>query len=216
MTSTRPDIGFHVGLLSRYFDTFSDYHFNVGLKVLKYIRSTADAALVLDGRVKNYDIVGYGDADWGGSIDDKKSTTGNLMFIGNGLVSWISRKQELVAVSTAEAEYYALYSACQESKWIQSLLSEIGVNPKITLHCDNISCIKLASSGKFQSGTKHIDIKYHALTRNYIQNKAVDLKYCNTTNMKADGLTKGIGGNQFTRFVNGMGLSRASSGSVEG
>ncbi len=122
-------------------------------------------------------LIGYSDADWAGDQDDRRSTTGNVFLLGGGAVSWLSKKQSTVALSTAEAEYVALSQAAQECVWLRRLLSDLGmdVSPVMILE-DNQGAIAIAKNPVDHSRTKHIDIRYH-----YIREWCRMDKYnCNT------------------------------------
>ena len=104
----------------------------------------------------------YFDAEWAGDQDDCHSTTGNVFILSGGAVSWFNKKQPVVALSTAEAEYILLISATQEAVWLRRLLQDLNVcptKPKV-LKVDNQGAIAIAQNPVSQSRTKHIDIKY--------------------------------------------------------
>jgi len=163
-------------------------------------------------------VLGYSDADWAGDVDDRKSTSGYIFQIAGGPVSWRSRKQDTVALSTAEAEYVALSSAIQEGVWIRRLLSELGSSPggPTTILEDNQSSIAMAKTPQFHGRAKHIDIKHH-FVRERVNDGSIKLKYCPTNEMVADILTKGLAQQQFSllREKAGIVLRRASELSHE-
>ena len=103
------------------------------------------------------------DADWAGDQEDRKSSSGYLFQMAGGPVSWRSRKQDSVALSTSEAEYIALSSAAQETVWIRRLITELGMEPEgpTTLMEDNQSAIAMAKNPQFHGSAKHIDIRHH-------------------------------------------------------
>ena len=145
------------------------------------------------------DVLAYSDADWAGDVDDRKSTSGYMFQIAGGPVSWKSRKQDTVALSTAEAEYVALSSAVQECIWLQRLLCELGKplgGPTAILE-DNQSSIAMARNPQFHGRAKHIDIKHH-FVRERVSDGSIELKYCPTNEMVADILTKGLAHQQFS------------------
>ena len=126
-------------------------------------------------------LTGYTDADWGGDCNDYKSTTGYLFQIGGTAVTWKSKKQSCVALSTAEAEYMALSSAAQEAVWMRELISDLRNPPATSTEIleDNQSAISMAKNPQFHGRTKHINIKYHFI-REQIANGTICLKYCPT------------------------------------
>ena len=105
--------------------------------------------------------IGFSDADWAGDAEGRKSTSGYIFCIAGGPVSWRSKKQESVALSTAEAEYVALSSAAQECVWIKRLnfeLANISNGPSVIME-DNQSCIAMSKNPQYHGKSKHIDIK---------------------------------------------------------
>jgi hypothetical protein len=138
-------------------------------------------------------LIGFCDADWAGDIDQRKSTSGFVFFLGGGAICWSSKRQSTVALSTAEAEYMATTLACQEAIWLKELLTQIGLGMEgeITLLNDNQSALALAKNPTHHSRTKHIAIKYH-FVREQLDCGSISLKYCSTADMIADVLTKGL------------------------
>lgn len=128
-THTRPDISFAVGNMARFCAEPSEAHWTAIKRLFRYLRGTLELGIKYQKLGLQLVCVGYSDADWGGSLDDRKSTSGYLFGCGGGAVSWQSKKQTCVALSTAEAEYVALSAASQESVWLQRLISEISKTP---------------------------------------------------------------------------------------
>ena len=153
-------------------------------------------------------LVGYADADWGGNSMDRKSYSGFIFFIGNCPVSWESRKQSCVALSSTEAEYVALSEASKEAVFLRNLLMEIGYSngDAVVLHVDNQGAEKLATNPVYHKRTKHIDIRYHHV-RDIVKNNEIVLKYCPTENMIADILTKNLAKIKHERFLKLMNLN---------
>eukprot|EP00253_Pinus_taeda_P005594 PITA_05594 len=136
--------------------------------------------------------------NWGGSLDDRKSTSGNYFSFGSGLITWSSKKQSVVSLSSTEAEYVAVTSAGTQALWLRKILEEIGekqVQPTV-IYCDNVSAIKLAKNPVHHSTTKHFDMKYHFI-RDLVQKKDIELKHINTQHQLADIFTKAVAKGQF-------------------
>jgi hypothetical protein len=108
-------------------------------------------------------VSGFSDADWAGSLDDRRSTGGFAIFLGSNLISWSARKQPTVSRSSTEAEYKAVANATAEIMWVQILLKEIGIQaPKAgKIWCDNLGATYLSSNPVFHARTKHIEVDYH-------------------------------------------------------
>ena len=137
------------------------------------------------------DYVGFSDADWGGDVNDHKSTSGYLFQIGDTAVTWKSKKQTCVALSTAEAEYIALAGASQEAVWMRQLLTDLKdppVKPTVIFE-DNQSSICMTRNLQFHGRSKHIGIKYH-FVHEQVKESNIEILYCPMEEMVADMLTK--------------------------
>jgi hypothetical protein len=175
-------------------------------RIFRYLKGTVRLGLVYK-KSENGTLTGYSDADWAGDLDDRHSTTGNIFMLGGGPISWLSKKQATVALSTAEAEYLALCSATQETVWLKKLLSDIKYisDRQIVILEDNQGAIAIAQNPVGHARTKHIDIKYHYV-RECVQNGIVRLEYCPTEDMLADFLTKSISKVRFEKIRDAIGL----------
>ena len=184
--ATRPDISQAVGAVSRYCSNPSEAHLTVVKKILRYLKETINLGLKYE-KLESSTLVVYSDVDWAGDLDDRHSTSGNLFLFARGPVSWLSKKQSTVALSTAEAEYMLLCGATQEAVWLRQLLSDVKFcqEEPTVIKEDN----PIARNPVSHSRTKHIDIKYHYV-RDPILDGYVTLKYCSTEQMIADLLTK--------------------------
>ena len=161
--------------------------------------------------------------DWGGDLDTRKSTTGNIFYLNNCLdnysnnsiaISWLSKLQKTVAISSAEAEYMALKEATKESLYLQSFIKELAnsnlsisnlFNKVNIIKTDSLSAIELAKNPIYYARTKHIDITYYFVRENLLDNK-IDLDYESTKSLLADNLTKPTNNPKFKDFINGIGL----------
>ena len=146
LTASRPDIAFSVGVCARYQANRKESHLTVVKRIIRYINGTSDYGLWYS-KDSNACLVGYLDADWAGSVDDRKSTSGGCFYLGNNLVSWMSKKQNSVSLSTTEAEYIAVGSCCTQLLWMKKLLHDYGI-PQETMcvFCDNTSAINLSKN----------------------------------------------------------------------
>ena len=189
--ATRPDIAQAVSAVSKFNADPNAAHLTAVKRILRYLKGTLNLVLKYE-RSESGALIGFSDADWAGDQDDRHSTTGNVFLLGGGAVSWLSKKQSTVALSSAEAEYVALSQAAQECTWLQRLLSDLGMDTTPTvIHEDNQGAIAIAKNPVDHSRTKHIDIRYHYI-RECVQNGQIQLKYCPTDEMKADILTKPV------------------------
>ena len=148
------------------------------------------------------EVVGYSDADWAGDQDSRRATSGNVFVLSSGAITWSSRKQTSVVLSTVEAEYNALCLGTQEVAWIRQLLDELDqkpVNPT-TMNEDNQGAISVAHNPVNHKRTNHIDIKFHYV-REAVLNNVIELVYCPTKEMLADVFTKAIPKEQFVIMI---------------
>ena len=161
-------------------------------RVVRYIKGTLDFGLKFVASYEgNFGLQGFANADWAGDISTRKSTSGYVFILGGTTISWKSKRQPIVALSSTEADYVALCSAAQETIWLRHLSSSIGfeqVSP-MTLHEEHQGTIPLSKNPNNHPRTKHIDIKYHYI-RETVEKKQVQLVYCPIENMIADILTK--------------------------
>ncbi|KAH9793691.1 retrovirus-related pol polyprotein from transposon RE1 [Citrus sinensis] len=187
---TRPEIAFAVNKLSQYVSTSTLQHLVACKRVLRYLKSTQDYGLKFaqHGEMK---ITGFTDADWAGDLDDRKSVGAYCIYLGNNLISWSSKKQSVIARSSAESEYRALASASAEISWLQSLFSEIGLSCTETpsVWCDNISATELARNPVIHSRTKHIEIDLHFIRDKVIAGE-LQIQYIPSAEQIADIMTK--------------------------
>jgi transposase InsO family protein len=188
--ATCPDITHAVSALSRFLDNPGSTHWEAVKRVFRYLAGTRTFALTYGG--DKQDLVGYTDAD-GASEEHRHAISGYAFLIDGGAVSWYSRKQEIVTLSTAEAKYVAATHAAKEAIWLRRLIFKLFPLPTTptTIHCDNQAAIKLAMDDNYHARTKHIDIHYHFI-RQVIAEKTIMLIYCPTDDMAADFLTKSL------------------------
>ena len=162
LTNTRPDICFVVNTLSQFLTDPRHVHLIAAKHILRYLKGTVVYGLKYEANQK-ISLEGYVDSNWVGSAIGRKSTSGCCFSMGSDLISWFSRKQSCVALSTAEAEYVTACSASCEVVWLWKLLFDIfDLSLDATcLHCDNQSCVKLSENTVFHDKSEHIEIKYH-------------------------------------------------------
>ena len=167
---------------------------------MRYLKKTKHYGL-LYSRSKSEKCFGYSDSDYAGDLDDRKSTSGYLFKLAGAAISWRSKKQSTVALSTAEAEYVALSSATQEALWLNQLITELKKKPEkpMVIHEDNQAAMSMAKNPQYHEREKHIDIKVH-FVRDNANKRTIELEYCQSTDMVADMLTKGLPRNTFDRL----------------
>lgn len=218
--ATRLDITYAANTLSRFLKSPGTAHMTACKRVFRYLKRTASIGLVLGG-VESTGTAGTGsgsgpaavtltahsDSDWGGNLDDRKSTTGYIVAMGASIVSWVSKRQAAVALSSCEAEYYALSAAVAEAQGIRQFLDELLVHDRslggaciatIAL-VDNQAAIAISANDVNHSRTKHIDIRHHFI-RAAVASGELTVQYVPTMDQAADILTKGLGRVAFTRL----------------
>jgi hypothetical protein len=157
MVCTRPDIAQAMGVVSRYMSNPGKIHWQIVKWILRYLKGTSNHVLRFRG--EDAQLHGYGDSDMAGDLDRRRSTTGYVFTLAGATISWISRLQKVVALSTTEEEYIAMTEATKEMIWLQRLLSELGNRQKeFILYSDSKSAIHLAKNATFHSQTKHIEL----------------------------------------------------------
>ena len=179
MICTRQNIVQAVGAISQYMADPGREHWEVVKGILRYIKGTTNVALCYGG--SDFTIKGYVDLDFAGDLDKRKSTLGYVFTLAGGAVSWVSKLQMVVALSTAEPKYMAATQACKEAVLIQRILEEIGhKQEKIFLFCDNQSVLHIARNPTFHSRTKHIGVQYHFVGE-LVDKGTVDMQKIHTT-----------------------------------
>lgn len=200
MIGSRSDLCSSISILSRYHNCASNESYIALKRVLRYVKRTLNVTLIFKQK-SNDVIVGYADADWGGNVIDRKSTSGYCLFVYGCIISWCSKKQNSVALSTAEAEYISLSLSISDVCWLRNLLLEIqpALNVKATIYEDNQATIQSICGNERLKRMKHIDLKYHFI-KDIIEKEIVEIKYIPTTDQLADVLTKPLSKNVFQRL----------------
>ncbi|CAF4946395.1 unnamed protein product [Pieris macdunnoughi] len=204
---TRPDICYAVHTLCRYNSSHTEEHWNAVKRLFRYLQGTKYLQLVYKSNVDE-EITGYSDSDWASCTEDRKSCTGYIFNFQGAAISWNSKRQQTVALSTTEAEYMALSAATQEAMWLRQLHCELWPSLKvtpITLYCDNQSAIKLTGTYSYHARSKHIDVRHHYL-RNKVECGDLKIEYVGTDSMVADCLTKALPKPKHQHFLIAMGL----------
>ncbi|CAA7049695.1 unnamed protein product [Microthlaspi erraticum] len=175
LTASRPDLCFSVGVCARYQAKPKQSHLQAVKKILRYVKGTVNLGIFYS-KGSNRNLAGYCDADWAGCADDRKSTSGGCFFLGNNLIAWLSKKQNSVSLSTAEAEYIALGSCCTQLIWMRQMSADYGMESgPFLVYCDNKSAIDISKNPVQHSRTKHIDIRHH-FVRELVEEKQVPMR----------------------------------------
>lgn len=188
---TRPDIAFAVQALGRHLQSSTDAHWTAGKRILRYLKGTKDIGLVYGDSSQGLTLRGYADADWAADKDTRRSVTGYLFELGGAAITWHTKLQPTVALSTSEAEFMSACAATQEAIHLRRLLGDLGFpqeKPTVILE-DNMGCICMSENPVMHRRTKHIDIKFHFI-REAVERGDVILTFTPTSTQVADLLTK--------------------------
>jgi hypothetical protein len=188
---TRPDITFTTCKLSRYLKDPTETHLKAAISVVKYLKTTKNAKLALGGT--DLTMIAYADAAYADNLEDRKSTSGQIIMVGSGPIIWQSKKQPIIALSTTEAEYIAATTAITDIMWLQNLLQELGLlkGEPTTLYQDNRSTMLQISKSVIHSRTRHLDVRYHFI-KEQVRLNTIQIQHLPTAQMLADIFTKGL------------------------
>jgi hypothetical protein len=180
-------------------------HRKVVKQIMRYLRFTPEFGLWYSSS-SVLSLCGYSDADFAGCLLERKSTFGTSQFLGTSLVSWSSRKQSSVSLSTTEAEYVASASCCSQLLWMMATLRDFDLDfHHVPLLCDSTSAISVAKNLVLHSRTKHIDVRFHFL-RDHYEKGDIELRYIDTTRQLADILTKPLDQKTFVHLPGELGV----------
>lgn len=199
---TRPDIAYAVNYGSRKIENPTDQDVQNVKQIMKYLKSTKEEGIIYKRKEDTFELIAYSDADFAGDEETRKSTTGYVVYFGEGPISWCSRKQPIVALSSTEAEYIAAADCVKELLYLKSLIEELlEIEVKVTLNVDNQSAIRIIKNGQFNRRSKHIDVRYHFISEK-VNDGIIKIKYCATEEQIADIFTKPLGKCKFKKHKN--------------
>ena len=206
LTVTRPDIAHAVHIVSQFVTAPTTVHWAAVLRILRYLRGTQFQSLLFPSS-SSLELRAYSDADWAGDLTDRKSTTGFCVFLGDSLISWKSKKQDVISRSSTEAEYRAMATTTCEIVWFRWLLADLGVtlHHPTPLYCDNQSSIQIARNSVFHERTKHIEIDCH-YTRHHLQLGTITLPYVPSSLQIVDLFTKAHSTSRFRFLVDKLSM----------
>ncbi|XP_068309693.1 uncharacterized mitochondrial protein AtMg00810-like [Pyrus communis] len=211
---TRPDIVFSVHQVSQFMQVPMIYHFTAVKRILRYLKGSLTHGI----RYSSGELIlkAFSDADWARNPNDRWSTTGLVVFLGNNPIAWSSKKQQTVSRSSTEAEYRALSSTAAELDWVQQLLTFLKIQLESTpvLFCDNMSAIALSFNPVQHQRTKHIEVDVH-FVREQVAHKNLLVQFVSSSEQFADILTKGLSSPLFTTHCSNLMLG-SSQPELEG
>ncbi|MCO5593130.1 hypothetical protein L7F22_047136 [Adiantum nelumboides] len=193
VSGSRIDVCYVINFLSCFMHNPGIKHWKSFKRVLRYLNHTKNYGICYSRSQSGSPLMplllGWSDSNWGGNLDSRRSTSGFLFMLAGGAISWSSKRQMAVILSSAEAEFVAVAQATKEGMWIQMLLTELNMIPQPSLITFQVSCIYLARNPKHSEKTKHMDLKYHFI-REMVEEKKLFLEHTSTEDMWTDFLTK--------------------------
>ena len=210
LTASRLDIMFSVFMCAHFQANPKESHISAVKRILRYLKHTPSIGLWYP-KGASFTLLGYSDSDFARCRVDRKSTSGGCHLLGRSLVSWSSKKQNSVALSTAEAEYIAAGACCAQILYMKQSLLDYGVVlDRIPLLCDNESAVKIANNPVQHSRTKHIDIRHHFL-RDHVARNDILLCGVRSEDQLADIFTKPLDESTFCRLRSELNVLDASN-----
>ena len=211
LTCTRLDILFGVGPVSCYMEAPMMTHLNTTKRILRYLKDTLDYGLLYSPS-KDFKFVGYSDSDWVRDMDDRKSNTGFVFYMGDTTFKWMSKKQPIVTLSTCESKYVAATSDVCHAIWLRSLLKELQMfqEEATKIFVDNKSALALAKNPILHDRSKHINTRYHFI-RECIARKEVHLEFMKSHDQVADIPTKPLKYDTFNKLRALLGVIKKTS-----
>lgn len=212
--ATRPDIAFTVNRLSQFNDSYQKVHWSAAKRVLRYLQATQNFGLVF--KKDNFGIQGFSDADHVNDINDRIWYTGYVFILSGAAISWKSKKQRSVAISSTESEYVVLSETSREALYLRNLMQELKLNDltMINLGTDNRGAKYIAENATCHLHTKYIATRYHFI-RQLVRNNEIKLSHVPSKVMPADILTKSLPGLAHHRLIDAMGMKICQSGKFE-
>jgi hypothetical protein len=207
LSHTRPDIAYAVGVVSQFMHSPSEDHMGAVIRILRYLKGTPGKGIKFE-KNGHVEIEGYTNADWAGNIVDRKSTSGYFTFVGGNLVTWRSKKQNVVALSSAEAEFRGMVKGICELLWLRKILAELGMNPKheMKLYCDNKAAIDISHNPVQHDRTKHIEVDRHFI-KEKLDSHIISLPFVRSVEQVADILTKAVASKPFEENLEKIGMT---------
>uniref|UniRef100_A0A803LUX6 RNase H type-1 domain-containing protein n=1 Tax=Chenopodium quinoa TaxID=63459 RepID=A0A803LUX6_CHEQI len=192
LSHTRPDLAYAAGVVSRFMHKPQEQHLEVVYKILRYLKGSPRKGVIFRNH-GHLNLHAFTDADWGGDRDSRKSTSGYFTLVGGNLVTWKNKRQKVVSMSSAEAEFRGIAKGVTEVLWLRKLLSELGYTPKKSckLYCDNMASIWISENPVQHDRTKHVEIDRHFIKDN-LEEKVISLPFVRSEDQLADILTKAV------------------------
>ena len=206
LSHTRPDIAYAVGVVSRFMHLPQTPHMEAVMRILRYLKGASNRG-VFFGKNHHLDLIAYTDADWAGDRDSRKSTSGYFTLVGGNLVTWRSKKQNVVALSSAEAEFRGVAKGITEILWLRKLLYELDFPPTgaCKLFCDNKAAIDISKNPVQHDRTKHVEVDRHFI-KEKLETEIISIPHVRSEDQLADILTKAVPVEVFETTLSKLGI----------
>ena len=180
---------------------------NVVMRILRYLKSATGKGILFTKNVDCQSVDAYSDVDWVGAIDDGRSTSRYFTFVGGNLVTWRSKKQNVVARSSVEAEFRGMTLGICEALWLRLLLMDLGYLPRqpIRLYCDNKAACDIAHNPVQHDRTKHVEVDRFFI-KDKLDEKIVEFPKIRSEDQLVDILTKAVSSRVFSKFLGKLGI----------
>ncbi|XP_019241775.1 PREDICTED: uncharacterized protein LOC109221785, partial [Nicotiana attenuata] len=211
LQNTRPDISFSVQHLSQFLQKPQVPHMMAVLHVLRYLMKDPAQGVLLSS-CPDFSLLAYSDSDWASCVISRKSVSGYFITLGGSPISWKSKKQPTISLSSAEAEYRALRKAAAEVSWLVRLLGDLGlhITSPVSMFCDSQAALHMAKNPVFHERTKHIEIDCHYV-RECLTSGLLSLHYVSSSDQLADIMTKALTGQPHHELLSKLGVISPSS-----
>ena len=206
LTHTRPDIAFAVSVVSRFMHKPKEMHLKAVHRILQYLKGNPGKGILFK-KGESMTLEAYTDADYAGSLDDRRSTSGYCTLLCGNLVTWRSKKQNVVARSSAESEFRSMAIGICELLWLKIIIDDLKIKWEgpMKLYCDNKSAISIAHNPVQHDRTKHIEVDRHFI-KEKLDSGIICTPFVSTKDQLADVLTKGLSGTVFQDIVSKLGM----------
>ncbi|RVW93163.1 Protochlorophyllide reductase, chloroplastic [Vitis vinifera] len=207
LAHTRPDLAYALSVVSQYMHNPGEQHMNAVMRILRYLKNAPGKGILFAKNVDHQSIEVYIDADWAGAVDDRRYTSGYFTFVGGNLVTWKSKKQNVVARSSVEAEFRGMTLGLCETLWLRLLLQDLGYLSRqpIRLFCDNKAACDIAHNPVQHDRTKHVEVDRFFI-KEKLDDKIVELSKIRSEDQLADILTKAVSSQVFSTFLDKLGM----------
>ncbi|MCH80374.1 copia-type polyprotein, partial [Trifolium medium] len=208
LLATRPDLAFSVCLVARFMERPTEMHVAAIKRIMRYLKGTTGLGIMYKREDSEaLQLKAWSDSDYAGDLDDRKSTSGYVFKLGSGAISWSSKKQPIVTLSTTEAEFVAAASCACQGIWLRNVLSHLKIvqSSSTVMYCDNSSSIKLSKNPILHGRCKHIDVRFHFL-RDLTKDGVIELVHCSSQDQFADIMTKPLKLEAFCKLRSALGM----------